>query len=70
MLVLNVLKLNIVNDTVLYIKSETHRANRWPSEAFGETQTSSGTILYGVFGCIGSFWNRVDSTCYDSACEV
>ena len=43
-------------------KPETHRANRWPSEAFGETRTSSGTNLFGVFSGLGSFrehMNRV-----------
>ena len=44
----------------IYIKPETHRANRWPSEASGETRTSSGTNLFGVFSCVGSFWKRVE----------
>ena len=35
----------------LVLKPETRRANRWPSEAFGET---SGTNLFGVFSCVGA----------------
>ena len=56
--------------SALVVKSETHRANRWPSEMFVETQTSSGTNLFGVFSCVGSFWNRVHSACSDSTCKV
>ena len=37
---------------------------------FGETRTSSGTNLFSVFSCVGSFWDRVDSVCSDSTCEV
>ena len=49
---------------------ETHRANSWLSEAFLETQTSSGTNLFGVFSCVGSFGDRVDSICSNSTCKV
>ena len=52
------------------LKAGTHRPNRWPSEAFGETRTSSRTNLFGVFSCAGSFWSRVDSVCSDSTCQV
>ena len=54
----------------LTCKPETHRANRWISEAFVETQARLGTNLFGLFSCVGSFWNRVDSICSDSTCEV
>ena len=52
------------------LKPETHRADRWPFEAFGETRTSSGTKLFGVFSCGGSFWSGADSVCSDSTCKV
>ena len=40
------------------VKAGTHWPNHWPSEAFGETRTSSGTNLCGVFSCVGSFWSH------------
>ena len=42
------------------VKAGTHWPNRWTSETFGETQTSSGTNLFGVFSCAESFWNHAD----------
>ena len=36
------------------IKAETHRPNRWMSEAFGEIRTRSGTNMFGVFSCVRS----------------
>ena len=42
----------IMVNSLYYVKPETHRANRWPSEAFGETWKSSGTNLFGVFSCV------------------
>ena len=42
-------------------KPETHQAIRWQYEVFGETWTSSGTNLSGVYSCAGSIWNRADS---------
>ena len=49
------------------LKAGTHR---WMSEAFGETQTRSGTNMFVVFSCVGSFRSRSDVACSDSACEV
>ena len=34
------------------LKAGTHRPNCWTSEAFGETQTRSGTNMFGVFSCV------------------
>ena len=48
----------------------THWPNRWMSEAFGETLTRSGTHMFVVFSCVGSFWSRVDAVSSDSACKV
>ena len=48
------------------LKAGTHRPKRWASETFGETQTRSGTNLFGVFSCVGSFWNHADSVWSDS----
>ena len=45
-------------DTCHSVKAGTHWPNHWPSEAFGETRTSSGTNLCGVFSCVGSFWSH------------
>ena len=36
----------------------------------GETRTRSGTNLFGVFSCVGSFWTRADVVCYNTTCEV
>ena len=33
-------------------------------------KTSSGTNLFSVFSCIGSFWNHMDSVCSNSAKSV
>ena len=53
-----------------HFKHGAHWPNRWPSETFGETQTSLGTILFGVFNCDGSFWNRADGAWSDSTRKV
>ena len=42
------------------LKPGTHWPNRWTSEAFGETLTRSGTNLFGVFSCVGSFQGHMD----------
>ena len=52
------------------IKAGTHWPNRWTSEAFGETRTRSGTNMFGVISCIGSFRSRLDIVCSNSTCEV
>ena len=52
------------------LKAGTHRSNCWTSEAFGETRTRSGTNLFGVFSCAGSFRSRIDVVRSDSTCEV
>ena len=44
----------------LCVKAGTHSPNCWTLEALGETRTTSGTNLFGVLSCIGSFWNRTD----------
>ena len=44
--------------------------NAETSETFGETQMNSGTNLFGVFSCVGSFWNRVTDVWPDSTCRV
>ena len=40
------------------------------SEAFGETWMRSGTNLFSVFSCVGSFRSRTDVVCFDSTCKV
>ena len=58
-------------ETDIYsLKAPTHRPNRWTSEAFGETLTRSGTNMFRVFRCVGSFRSRADVVGSDSACEV
>ena len=52
------------------VKAGTHLPNRWTSEAFGETRTRSGTNMFGVFSCVGSFRSRSDVVCSHSTCEV
>ena len=52
------------------LKRGTQWPNRWPSETFGETWTSSGTNLFGVYSCVGSFWNRADGVWSNSTCKV
>ena len=37
------------------LKAGTHWPNCWTSEAFGETRMRSGTNMFGVFSCAGSF---------------
>ena len=59
----------VVKLPISFLKPETYRANRWPSEVFGETRTSLGTNLFGLFSCIGSFWDCVDSVCSDLVWE-
>ena len=54
----------------LQVKAGTHWPNCWTSEAFGGMWTKSGTNLFGVFSCVGSFWNRLDVVCSNSTCEV
>ena len=41
---------------LVVFKPETHWANRRPSEAFGESRTSSVTNLFGVFEGFGTVW--------------
>jgi hypothetical protein len=48
------------------LKHGTHRSNRWPSATFGGTRTN----LFGVFSCVGSFWNGADRVWSDSTCKV
>ena len=36
----------------------------------GRLKRLGRTNLFGVFSCVGSFWNHVDSVCSDSTCEV
>ena len=45
----------ILSDSDSTVKAGTQWPNRWMSEAFGATQTRSGTNLLGVFSCVGSF---------------
>ena len=52
------------------LKAGTHRPNQWTSEAFRETWTRSGTNMFGVFSCIGSFRSCADVVCSDSTCKV
>ena len=52
----------------LSFKAETHQPNYWTAEALGETQTRSGTNMFGVFSCVGSFRSRADVVCSDSTC--
>ena len=52
------------------LKAGTHRPNRWMSEVFGETQTRSGTNMFGVFSCVGSFRSCVDVVGSDWTYEV
>ena len=52
------------------LKAGTHWPKRWTSETFGESRTSSGTNLLGVFSCVGSFWNHVESVWLDSTSKV
>ena len=40
------------------VKAGTHWPKRWTSETFAESRTSLGTNLFGVFSCVGSFWNH------------
>ena len=54
----------------MFVKAGTHRPNHWTSEAFGETRTRSGTIMFGVFSSVGSFWSRADVVYSDWTCEV
>ena len=42
----------------------------WTSEMFGETRTSLGTNLLGVFSCVGSFWKNTASVWSDSTCKL
>ena len=44
-----------VVSSVVKVKAGTHCPNRWMSEAFGETQMTLGTNMFGVFSCVGSF---------------
>ena len=55
---------------LLPLKAGTHQPNPWTSEAFGESRMRSGTRMFGVFSCVGSFWSRVDVVCSYSTCEV
>lgn len=36
----------------LTLKCETHRANRWPSKAFGENRASVCSAALGAFGTV------------------
>ena len=45
----------VVSVLSLCVKAGTHWPNRWTSEAFGETRMRSGTNMFGVFSCTGSF---------------
>ena len=60
----------LLSYVMLSIKPEMHWANWWLSEAFRETWMSSRTNLFGVFSCVGSFWNCADSVCSSSTCKV
>ena len=51
----------------LPVKAGTHR---WMSEGFGETRTRSGTNMFGVFSCVGSFQSWADVVGSDWACKV
>ena len=46
----------------LWTEKVASSLNRWPSEKFGETRTSSGTNLSGRFSCFGNFRNILCST--------
>ena len=46
--------------TNITLKTETHQANCWPSEASGATRMSSAQNLFGVFSCVGSFRSCAD----------
>ena len=48
------LKISFISPSLL-LKPETHLPNCWPSEAFGETQTNSGTNLFGVLALLETF---------------
>ena len=52
------------------VKAGTHWPNRRTSEAFGETRTRSGTNLFSLFSCAGSFQSCVDVVFSDSTCKV
>ena len=54
----------------LDLKAGTHWPKCWTSETFGETRTNSRTNLFGVFSCVGSFWNRADGIWSYSTCKV
>ena len=54
---------NLGNTQTWGFKAGTHRPNYWMSEVFGETRTRSGTNMFGVFSCVGSFRSHSDSTC-------
>ena len=55
---------------IIVLKAGTHWPNRWTSEAFGETRTRSGTNMFGVFSCIGSFRSHADVVCSNLTCKV
>ena len=59
---------NLIYCASACVKPETHRAKCWPSEVFGGTQISSGTNLFSVFICVGSFWNCVDRKSENVGC--
>ena len=52
------------------LKAGTHWPKRCSSEAFGETRTRSGTNMFGVFSCVGSFQSSANVAGSDSSCEV
>ena len=52
------------------LKAGTHWPKRCSSEAFGETRTRSGTNMFGVFSCVGSFQSSANVVGSDSSCEV
>ena len=52
------------------IKPETYRTNHRPSEEFGESRTSSGTNLFGVFSCVGSFWETTSALIQHAKSEI
>ena len=35
-----------------------------------ETRMSSGTNLFSVFSCVGSFWNHLEGVCSDPTCKI
>ena len=52
------------------IKAGIHWPENSTSKIFGKTQTSSGTNLFGVLSCVGSFWNCTDGVWSDSTRKV